>query len=174
MSFRFCTRIQQQPWIKLNPFPRNVSSIGLRRWLLDEGSLTKRLKSLGRFSVEIINTGYGRPFLSEARVLGISTRQQVYIREVRLCVNGMAVVKARSIIPRSTLIGPERQLLKLNTKPLGEYLFNHSCMQLGPIQIKQGHVDNERLWGRRRVFSINNKPVLVSEFFLPAIHDQSK
>ncbi|EAT13070.1 chorismate lyase [Bermanella marisrubri] len=171
MSFHFCTRIRNQSWVNLNPVPRNVNSVELRHWLLDEGSLTKRLKSLGRFSVEIINTGYGRPFLSEARVLGISTRQQVYIREVRLCVNGEALVKARSIIPRSTLTGPERQLLKLNSKPLGEYLFNHRCMHLGPIEVKQGQVDSSSLWGRRRVFSINRKPVLVSEFFLPAIQN---
>ena len=144
-----------------------------RTWLLDKDSLTQRLKDLepNGFSVQLGFTGFGRASLSEAKALGINPREQVYVREVALCLNGTPVVMARSIIPRSTLTGPERQLLHLKNKPLGEFLFSHKHMRRGAIECKQGAINDQPAWARRSIFYVNSKPLLVSECFLPALLD---
>ncbi len=163
--------LRQQDWLQLSPAPTSLLPRQWRNWVLDPGSLTKRLKALqcSPFSVALHHVGYGRATLSEAKALNIAPRHQVYVREVTLMVAGIRVVRARSVIPRATLTGPERQLLHLGTKPLGEFLFTHPKMVRGPIQFKQGRIDHREAWARRSVFYLNDKPLLVSEVFLPEL-----
>ena len=93
----------------------------------------------------------------------------VYVREVRLCIRHQAVVLARSVIPLSTLCGAERQLLVLNNKPLGEFLFSHKHMSRSAIEVKRGRVNDQAVWGRRSIFKLKGKPLLVSEYFLASL-----
>lgn len=167
MQLSFSQPILQQHWLPTNELAYALVNHPWREWLLDSGSLTQNLKDLapGRFSVQLIHTGFGRASLSESAALNIPFRQQVYVREVALCIDHKPVIFARSIIPRSSLTGSERQLLFLKNKPLGEVLFTHPNMRRAPIQIKRGMVQNQACWGRRSVFYLNNKPLLVSEFF---------
>jgi len=160
-----------QPWQGPNPVPRSMVSGPWRNWLLDAGSLTQNLKDLapGRFSLQLLDRRFSSPSVSECNALGTMIRQQAYIREVALCVDEQPQIFARSIIPRSTLTGNERQLLNLNSKPLGEFLFAHKNMRRGPIEIKQGVLNGQKLWARRSLFFVNNKPLLVCEFFLPSL-----
>lgn len=141
--------------------------------MLDPGSLTQNLKALphGTFSVRPLNVAYGRPTLSEAKALGLPLRARVYIREVGLCLDDNIVVYARSIIPLTTLVGEERKLLTLKNKSMGEILFTHKRMTRGPIQIKGGLINNKPTWARRSAFYLNNKPLLVSEFFAGSLLD---
>lgn len=143
--------------------PRRFSN-----WLLDKGSLTLRLKNLApeRFTVKVLHTGFERASVSEASTLNINFREQVYIREVALCIDNKPCVFARSVIPRSTLTGTERQLLWLREKPLGEFLFKHKNMSRGAIEIKHGEINRHACWARRSIFKVNQKPLLVSEYFL--------
>lgn len=167
----FSNGFSQQPWLSLNPMPHSILSQPNRSWVLDTGSLTARLKSLapGQFSLQVLSVRFARATLSESKALNIPNRQQVYVREVALCIAGKPCVLARSIIPRGTLTGPERQLLWLKNKPLGEYLFNHRDMQRLPIQCKFGRINQQNSWARRSIFKLSGKPLLVSEFFLPAL-----
>ncbi|NVK38303.1 MAG: chorismate lyase [Gammaproteobacteria bacterium] len=160
-----------QPWVKLKPMPHSVVSGPWRHWLLDAGSLTENLKAAApnRFSLKLIRRHFDLPNLSESNAMGIKLRQQAYIREVALCVDDEPQIYARSIIPRQTLTGFERQLLTLNTKPLGEFLFSHKHMQRGPIEIKRGKLNGETVWARRSIFYVNHKPLLVCEYFLPSL-----
>ena len=151
--------------------PHSLLNKPWRSWLLDTGSLTKNLMALApkQFSVSVLYTGFGRASLSEAKTLDINTREQVYIREVALCLKNQTVVYARSVIPRSTLTGSEQQLLHLNNKPLGEFLFKHKCMSRGEIEVKHGCINGQNTWARRSIFKVNQKPLLVSEYFLPSL-----
>ncbi len=171
MSLSFSPSLLQQHWLNLNPMPNSLLPQPWRQWLLDTGSLTQNLKELApnRFSVRVLHTGFTRPSLSEARSLNIAFCQQVYVREVALCIDGQPHIYARSIIPRSTLTGAERQLLFLRNKPLGEFLFRHKSMHRGPIEVKQGQVNQHAIWARRSIFYVNDKPLLVSEYFLPSL-----
>lgn len=171
MPLIFSRPLCQQQWLSLSPMPSSLLPRSWRIWLLDNGSLTQSLKNLapGRFSVKVLHTGFGRASLSEAQLLNIPLTEQIYVREVALCIDGKTCVFARSIIPRSTLTGTERQLLWLRNKPLGEFLFKHKNMSRDKISVKQGSVNGQPTWARRSVFRVSNKPLLVTECFLPQL-----
>lgn len=164
-----------------------------RHWLLDRGSLTQRLISLsgGDFRVEVVYQGWSKPTLSEARALNISPRLRTLVREVRLCGRDQTWVYARSIIPQSTLTGPQRALQHLGDRPLGAVLFKDPDMRRGPMQTASLQMTlapeapanssepdtgehpqrplQQSVWGRRSVFYLAGKPLLVSEVFLPQL-----
>ncbi len=152
-------------------------------WLLDHGSLTRRLRraSGGRFRVQVLSQCWQRPQWGERRALGIDDRALVRVREVKLLCRGQAAVYARTVIPAATLSGRGRSLRWLGGKPLGELLFRDRTMRRGPIEL--AHVDDvpafnqktgvqsdaQPLWGRRSVFTLRGRQLLVSEFFLPPL-----
>lgn len=148
-------------------------------WLFDPSSLTTRLVKhcAGQFSVRVLSESYDCPRLGEHQLLGMANREAALIRQVHLLCNGHPLVYARTIIPVSTLVGPQRRLAHLGSKPLGAVLFSDQTMQRGEVQIarlKPGQVklktnDESDVWGRRSVFKLNNKPLLVSEYFLPEL-----
>ncbi len=147
-----------------------------RSWLLDTGSLTKRLikKSGGDFRVRVCRHEWARPSVDEARVLKAAPSRFALIREVELVCHGEVWVRARSIIPANTLRGAERELAILGERPLGEFLFKAKTMRRGPLQIAmipQQIETGKRQFinARRSVFYLHEKPLLVSEYFLEAL-----
>ena len=148
-------------------------------WLQDPGSLTAALQrhSDGQFAVQVLAQYWGRAEFSEAKALGISPRDEVLIREVILTGRGQPWVWARSILPRRSLSGPLRKLSKLSNQPLGGWLFKQPNLRRDPLEISRFAEDDPRLpkavqthrplWGRRSVFYVHNKPILVGEVFLP-------
>ncbi|MFD2231641.1 chorismate--pyruvate lyase family protein [Alkalimarinus sediminis] len=152
-----------------------------RSWVLDRGSLTQRLihASNGDFSVRVTRQQWLQPKRDEALLLGCPITTHALIREVELLCHGEVWVVARSVIPFTTLQGEERQLKVLGNRSLGSFLFKSRAMKRGPLQITQTspeslamQTDNrtdEPLWGRRSLFFLHGKPLLVSELFLPTI-----
>ena len=156
-----------------------------RHWLLDRGSLTQHLTtaSKGAFRVSILQQRLMRPQLSEQKVLNMADRSLALIREVLLYGNDQPWVFARSVLPLSSLTGAQRRLQKLDNRPLGALLFADPSMRRGAMQISRIKVGqlpllgdleadiltkpDTPLWGRRSVFYIDQKPLLVSEVFLP-------
>ncbi|VAW77221.1 Chorismate--pyruvate lyase [hydrothermal vent metagenome] len=157
----------------------------LRGWLLDEGSLTDRLKRCcgGRFSVRVLGEVWRRPQLSEAKVLDMPDTALAWVRHVQLLCDGEPWVFARTVVPVTTLSGAQRRLAYLGNRPLGAYLFADPGMQRSPVQLACVKRDSalykdavrglrrkpQKIWGRRSVFRVGGKPLLVSEIFLPAI-----
>ena len=155
------------------------------RWLLDPASLTRRIQSAchGCFRVEVLFQGWARPQHNETRELGMRTGSSGFVREVHLLCDGRPWVFARTIIPRTTLTGPRRCLTRLKSRPLGAVLFADPSMQRGPVEIARlspcdklyptaiRHLTQrpETIWGRRSLFTLGGKPLLVSEIFLPGI-----
>lgn len=152
-----------------------------RDWLLDRGSLTKRLidASDDQLTVQVLSqrTEMARP--SEILALSLLPRQRALIREVLLLAKGEPWVYARSVIPLTTLTGRLRALRHLNDRPLGTLLFNDPSMTRQPIEVATISPDTPglpvalnsnqtNLWGRRSVFCLDTKPLLVAEIFLPA------
>jgi chorismate--pyruvate lyase len=121
--------------------------------------------------------------LNEAIRLGMRNNETALIREVYLFCGDTPWVYARTIIPKRTLTGAQRYLAHLGNKPLGAVLFADPNMQrdeveVARIQPKQrmfnvatAHLTErpESIWGRRSVFYLNKKRLLVNEVFLPAI-----
>ncbi len=152
----------------------------LQPWLLDQGSLTAKLvrESRGDFRVSVRRQGLARPRLSERRALGLGTGRWALVREVVLWGEGQPWVFARSVIPLTSLTGRLRQLRRLQTRPLGGFLFAQPDLERGPIELSRMTPRNssvpaslqgdEVLWGRRSIFRLEARPLLVSEVFLPA------
>lgn len=101
------------------------------------------------------------------------------VREVELLCHNQPWVYARSVFPQATLTGRLRCLKKLDARPLGALLFNDPSMRRTHFEVAA--LNNAELsgyfnttsdrffWGRRSLFFIDEKPLLVSEIFLPAL-----
>ena len=154
-------------------------------WLLDQGSLTRRLMNYcpGQFSVRVLKQAWVNAEIDETRLLGIPLGQRVLARQVQLCCCDRVVVYARSIIPLKTLKGRHRRLLYIGNRPLGAYLFANPGLKrknqhfskilrrdaLFNTALSDGDKQCDHIWGRRSLFIIDQKPLLVSEFFLPEL-----
>ncbi len=158
----------------------------IREWLLDKGSLTTRIRrTCGRdFSVRVLEQTYRPPERSEAALLKVEPGRRCFIRRVYLLCGKVPVVYARTLIPLSTLSGAERRLARLGNRPLGGVLFADPVMRRGRMQISRlgrrhrlfdealsgsGSAGVSAIWGRRSVFYLHGKRLLVNEVFLPAL-----
>lgn len=157
----------------------------LRDWLFDEGSLTRRLhrRSAGALEVKVIAQRAGRPSVGEARALGIDPARRCVVRRVYLHGRGEPWVYARTVIPHASLTGSARRLKSLGSKPLGAALFADPSMERGGVEavrVRRGDAMHaeiaaalahppEDIWGRRSIFRLSGRPLLVSEFFLPGL-----
>ena len=134
-----------------------------------------------------MDEGWQRPRLDEARVLGMPRWNIGWVRQVQLLCDGRPWVFARTVIPVRTLSGAERRLARLGNRPLGAFLFADPGMSRGAVELARignehamfaeatsGIVDSPaEIWGRRSVFRIGGKPLLVTEVFLPAVDTAS-
>jgi len=171
-----------------SPQAGDLSSIAepLKNWLLDEGSLTARLKSQCRdFSVEVI--GEQKQLCSRDEACSLIKRgEPILVREVILYCDNVPQVFARSLLPLSSLTGKEQALEHLGTQPLGQVLFNNPSLKRRCLEVSafssdssvaklaesfnssnSAVVDDALLWGRRSIFMLENKPLMVAEVFLP-------
>jgi len=167
-------------WQALGAVPDKIIPPYWDDWLSDPGSLTQRLieASENRFAVEVIDQVETTPTDSEAKALHIDCDTPVYSRQVLLLGNGEPWVFARSIMPLSTLTGRLAFLRDIDRQPLGALLFRDPSMTREPVEaaflsIQRAHLPDKLshiegpLWGRRSVFRLDQKPLLVSEIFLP-------
>jgi len=173
--------ITSQRWYrKKQLFSKQLPDV-VRSWLFDASSLTARLirYSSGKFHVELLSQEIRRPTLDEAKALNVSSDRFALIRQVYLCCDNKVVVYARTVIPLSTLTGAERSYANLGSRPLGAMLFSDRSMQReevmvtrlspGNILYEKTGAQNEIVWGRRSVFKVGGKPLLVSEYYLPVL-----
>lgn len=163
-----------------NEIPSDISI-----WLFDQGSLTRRVIRTcdKQFRVEVVSQGWARPMLNEAIRLGMRSDRVAWIREVYLYCGDTVWVFARTVIPKKTLSGAQRYLTHIGNKPLGAVLFADPNMRRDEVEVAcisanqrlfnqaTQHLNEhpDPIWGRRSVFYLNKKRLLVSEVFLPTI-----
>ena len=173
--------------IRINPHRKNhwlrkpILCSAYRKWLVDNGSLTARLKArYADFSVRPVLLKNAKSFTDEFALLGLKASQHALIREVLLMGNNQPVVFAHSLLPRASLRGAWQGLGKLGNKPLGATLFTNPKVKRTPLEYKKlarhhpismrvaGHLKTspKALWARRSIFSINCAKILVTEVFL--------
>jgi len=150
-------------------------------WLLDPCSLTARFKKrCQQFRIEVLGQQIQACDALEANE-DIKVGEQVLVREVLLYCDDKPQVFARSLLPLTSLTGKEQELAHLGNQSLGQVLFNNpelirKNIEVSPFDV-QGSLgkllDNlslnslEQIWGRRSVFILHNKPLMVAEVFLP-------
>ena len=155
----------------------------LNNWLLDQDSLTDKLihASMGNFYVSPLRHSWQRISHSEAVQLNIRDYQWVRVREVLLCCYNEPWVYARTLFPVRTLTGKLGWLRWLNDRPLGALLFSKASMRRSHFEVARLDRDSgipqsyfaeaSSLWGRRSLFYLENKPMLVAEIFLPPLEN---
>ena len=164
--------------------PRPPGSGAYRHWLVDDGSLTQRLRAhCSCFTVEHVRQRRARPLPDEALLLRLRPHQRALLREVVLCCDGRPAVFAHSVLPRNSLRGAWRGLGRLGARPLGAALFANPKVVRTPLAFRKlqprhalyaraTEVLQERptyLWARRSVFRLHNAAILVTEVFLPGV-----
>lgn len=153
----------------------------LQSWLLDPNSLTTRLTShCHQFRVELLGQKI-EPCQAHEAVAAIPEHEKVLVREVLLYCDDKPQVFARSLLPLSSLTGSEQALADLGTQSLGQVLFNNPSLERKTIEVAEFDLTSSvgklaqdlqlnithSLWGRRSIFMLENKPLMVSEVFLP-------
>jgi len=154
-------------------------------WLLDADSLTRRIQSVcdDDFRVEVLRQRRERPLRNESRALGLRPETMVLVRQVHLYCGAAPWVYARTVVPDATLAGRWRRLKHLRARSLGALLFAEPSVRRGELEVTC-LTPRDRLfglvaarlprppraiWGRRSLFYLGDRPLLVSEFFLPEL-----
>lgn len=134
-------------------------------WLMETGSMTARFeRHCQKMVIDLKQQGFiERHALSDEKAL-LPESRRYWLREVVMCADGEPWLLGRTLIPDETLSGPEHALLNLGTTPLGRYLF--SSRELTRDYIQTGRQGD--LWARRSLLRLSNKPLLLTEVFLPA------
>jgi len=175
-------RLARPPhWHRASRLHRRRLPAKQRGWILAEGSLTGHLRVLcpQRFTLAVLREARWRPRSDEARALRLRGDRASLIREVALRCGDEPLVIARTVIPATTLRGKVQRLARLGSQPLGALLFTDKTARRGPLElghltlaqagISQAPPVDEPVWARRAVFHLGGAPLLVSEFFLPAL-----
>lgn len=171
---------KEPKWFSNRPGLHHLIPATAKSWIYEPDSLTRRLRCCygDALSVKILHQQWGSPFLSERTLLGLKHNQFSLIREVLLFVDQTPLILARTIMPAHTLKGAQRILSRLGNRPLGEIIFAYPKLQRIEMDIslvepktwsaairKEFYISQE-IWGRRTVYSIKHRQMLVSEFFL--------
>ncbi len=156
----------------------------LRRWLLDRGSLTRRIQArCEQFRVDLLSQRIVAVGFDECGLVGVRLGASSMVREVSLNCGARPVVFAHSVVERSALRGPWHMLMTLGNRPLGAAVFSNPCVERYALryrQIGRRHALFRRaaelierpphsMWARRSLFVLRDSRLLVTEVFLPAI-----
>ena len=168
---------------------RNISHTSiperLQDWLGEEGSFMQRVRNKGVLpQIQVLNQCWGFPTLDEREQLNILTRSYALFREVLIGSENKNWMFARTVIPRETLTGKLKQLAHLRKRSLGSLLFNDPTLLRSEFEVTclvpntNEHEalttyikipSDEPIWARRSLFYVQNKTLLLTEYFLPDI-----
>ena len=130
------------------------------------------------FSVRVISQQWQKLNAEEASAMSLKHVRSALVRQVLLCCGDQPLVYARTVIPATTIQGAQRRYANMGSRPLGAMLFADRTMRREEVQVailpashevNQFSKADEPVWGRRSVFRVAGKPLLVSEFFLPEL-----
>lgn len=160
----------------------------MQEWLLYPGSFMQRLREQGvkNPAVQVLHEDWQVPFNSEKKLLSLDHDATALIREVLISCEATTYMYARSIFPRATLEGKLKELAHLENRSLGSVLFQDPSLQRSEFEIAClipgttshqqviQHIKTENgiaapLWARRSKFTLENKELLLTEVFLPAV-----
>lgn len=163
---------------------KRESVTSLSAWVNHPGSFMERLKEHGvtDASVRILQEGFRKPHLDECKILALSYEEEAWIREVVIESHDQIWMVARTVIPKVTLTGPEKELQYLKNRSLGSFLFQDPHLQRSDFDIfpilpntlwdeKMGALvsSDSSLVARRSVFNTKGKTLLLTEIFFPAV-----
>ncbi|AHG19853.1 chorismate--pyruvate lyase [Chania multitudinisentens RB-25] len=147
-------------WLPENsPIPAAISD-----WLMELGSMTRRFeRHCGHVHIEPQRECFvTRDQLGE-EAEHLPDSERYWLREIVLLGDDHPWLLGRTVIPQETLTGPDQALVDLGTLPLGRYLFSSNTLTRDYIHVGQ----QGELWARRSRLRLADKPLLLTELFLP-------
>ena len=151
----------------INWLPEDDKSVpaGILNWLLESGSMTRRFEL---YSQKVTVTPYLECYVSpamlsvkEAQYLPKS--QRYWVREVVMYGDNTPWLLGRTVIPDETLTNEDKQLVDIGQVPLGRYLFSRDDLTRDYIHIGS----SAGRWVRSSLLRLSEKPLLLTEIFLP-------
>ncbi len=139
-------------------------------WLCGQGSLTALLKqaSQDRFAVKVLDE-------HEQAIANNSLRGEFgplaadhlfWSRKVALFGCDQPWVLAHTLMPAHSELSQLREVRELGSRPLGEFLFDHPELRRSHLLFTR---HDSGIWGRKSLFFLFGKPIMVAEFFLPEL-----
>lgn len=169
------TELLEPMWM---PLPTTISP-SLRSWLLEEKSLTQRMREYGDVQIKVLAEYWSRGLPSEYALLNVPDTESLWHRDVVITVNNKSWMAARTCIPHNTLEHLD-SLKNLGNHSLGDLIFaklngNRNKLEYASLspkhvlyQLAKNEIDwGEPLWGRRSVLQVNEKSLLLNEVFFP-------
>ena len=179
------THNQLNNWHDESLLPSAVLSGMQREWLTNPDSLTQRLLHFTDQKIEfsLVQQGHGNALDDEAALLGISTDQTVWTRDIIWGYQNTPWVCGHATIPEDTLAGEGIALKDIADKSIGTILFSDPDLQRDPLQFSQidpthpflSHLKPQHmtpslnLWARRSRFFCFGKPLIITEIYLPTL-----
>ncbi|MFT6488197.1 chorismate--pyruvate lyase family protein [uncultured Alcanivorax sp.] len=156
------------------PLEQLVLPPRIRDWMADPASLTLRLKRHGQFRVEPGYHAISFPRADERQLLNLAPRRAALIREVTLLLDDTPVVAARSVLPLASLTGANRSLGHMGSRSLGLELYKRPTCLRDQVWARLGSPAEAMpvCWGRQSRFIKRGEPLLVAEYFLPALWEK--
>lgn len=144
----------------------------LLKWLTSKGSLTAILEAKAAQPLRVQRTfeGYRPLTLRQKQQLGYQGAQlnramMAWVREVLLYGDDVQPwIEAQSVFPLPSLQGEARRLQQLKGTPIGYVLFKRQRTLPNQRWIRATQAG----WQRQTLYRWHQRPLLISETFLPA------
>ena len=156
---------QISPWISFEKMTILLANENIKSWLIEQGPITKRIKSEESFKLNLIKDEISAVDDSEKKFLEESS-DKIKVREVILMGNNIPRVYAKSLIPIRTIENGFSRLGELGTKPLGDILFEKEIFKKTNVVYAQFQDQDSIFWGRKTKYIVKNMPLSVMEVFL--------
>ena len=156
---------QISSWNTYEAIEHELTNTEIKSWLLEQGPITKRIKSIAEFRLELIQDELSDATDDEILFLKIAS-EEIRIREVILYGNENPIVFARTIIPNTTIEKGLKELGKIGNKPLGDILFEKDIFSKEDIVFATFKDEESLFWGRKIKYTVKDQPFSVMEVFL--------
>ena len=156
---------QISSWNTYEAIEHELTNTEIKSWLLEQGPITKRIKSIAEFRLELIQDELSDATDDEILFLKIDS-EEIRIREVILFGNENPMVFARTIIPNTTIEKGLKELGKIGNKPLGDILFEKDIFSKDDIVFASFKDKESLFWGRKIKYTVKDQPFSVMEVFL--------
>ena len=156
---------QISSWNTYEAIEHKLTNAEIKSWLLEQGPITKRIKSIAEFRLELIQDELSDATDDEILFLKIDS-EEIRIREVILYGNENPIVFARTIIPNTTIEKGLKELGKIGNKPLGDILFEKDIFFKEDIVFATFKDEESLFWGRKIKYTVKDQPFSVMEVFL--------
>ena len=156
---------QISSWNSYEEIKHELKNTEIESWLLEQGPITKRIKSIKDFRLELIQDELSE--VKEDEILFLNTdAEAIRVREVILYGNKTPMVFARTIIPNTTINNGLKALGKIGNKPLGDILFEKDIFFKEDVVFATFKDEESIFWARKIKYTVKNQPFSVMEVFL--------